>query len=197
MRGEEDPLLRLPGLSREVSHSTGGASPFGAWPQAVSTPPVTATDLCLSRQEEPSQPLLKRGIYALTHKHTAREHNIKQHRNAVALSLPATLLQGQLCHAGRTRGHAGQQNIKGSKLFSDCFVYCASGFWLGGVVILSRLPWAVKAIKAFVLDWCLGKSDPVLGLLLYQVCQVVRYTTCGTLFFFFPSPLSPYPSYST
>lgn len=91
-------------------------------------------------------------------------------------------LQGQLCRAGRTRGQAGQQNIKGSKLFSDYFVYCASGFWLGEAVILPSLPWAVKAIKAFVLDWCLGKSDPVLGLFLYPVCQVACYLwhTCDT-----------------
>lgn len=69
------------------------------------------------------------------------------------------LLQEQLRHIGETRGRAGQQNIKGSKLFSDCFVYCASGFGLGGAVIPSSLPWAARAIKAFVLDWCLGKSD--------------------------------------
>lgn len=69
------------------------------------------------------------------------------------------LLQEQLRHIDGRRGRAGQQNIKGSKLFSDYFVYCASGFGLGGAVILSSLPWAVRAIKAFVLDWCLGKSD--------------------------------------
>lgn len=47
---------------------------------------------------------------------------------------------------------------KGSKLFSDYVVYCASGFWLRGVAILPSLPWAMRATKAFVLDWCLGKS---------------------------------------
>lgn len=77
---------------------------------------------------------------------------------------------------------AGQQNIKGSKLSSDYFVYCASGFWRGGAIILSSLPWAVKARKAFVLDWCLGKTGWSLSLFLYQVCQVVRYVW-NTYFF--------------
>lgn len=137
---------------------------------------------CLSRQEKPSQSLLGWGIYAVTHKHGAQEYNIKHHPNAVALSIPVTLLQAQLCHTGGTRGHAGQQNIKGSKLFSDYFVYCASGFWLDGVAILSSLPRAVKAAKMFVLDGCSGKSA-VLGLLLYQVCQIPCYMW-HTFFFF-------------
>lgn len=132
------------------------------------------------------QPLL----LADTQAHSSRtQHQMTQS----CCSSESSSNQGQLCHAGGTKGHAGQQNIKSSKLFSDYFVYCASGFWLGGVVILSSLPWAVKAIKAFVLDWHRGKSDRVLALFLHQVCQVVRYVWHSFTFF----PLSPHPSYST
>lgn len=190
MIGEEDPLLQLPGLRWAAPHSVGQAPHHKQFLLLL----LIAPDLCLYRQEMLPQPLLRQRIYAQTHKHTAREHNIKWQRTAVALSFTAILLQGQLCHIGRTRGHTGQQSIKGSKLFSDYFVYCASGFWLGGVVILSSLPWAVKAIKAFVLDWCLGKSGWVLGLFLYQVCQIGCYVWHAFIFLF---SLSPLPDYFT
>lgn len=61
----------------------------------------------------------------MTPKHGAQECDAKRHPNAVSLSSALTL---QLRRAGGTRGHAGHQHITGSKLFSDYFVYCASGF---------------------------------------------------------------------
>lgn len=119
VRGEEDPPLLVPPLSWE--------STIRAYTQAVSAPPVTDTNLCLPRQEKPSQPLLRGGIFALTHKQGAEENDGERHPSA-ALSSAVALLQAQLCHTGGTRAHAGQQNITGSKLFRDYFVYCASGF---------------------------------------------------------------------
>lgn len=185
-RGEEHPLLLVALLSWVVLHCTGKAPSESIHKQFLLLLELLQT--CLSRQEKPSQFLLRWGIFALTHKHGAQDYNIKHHPNAVALSFPVTLLQAQLCHTGGASGHAGQQNIKSSKLFSEYFVYCASGFWLEGVTILSSLPWAVKATKMFVLDWCPGKSA-VLGLFLYQVCQIPCYMW-HTFFF----PLSSLPN---
>lgn len=157
-------------------------STIWAYTQAVSAPPTITTNLCLSRQEQPSQSLLRWGICALTHKHRAQDppkywvfqrHHCR-HSCAVQAGQGVTEVSKILRAA----------NCLVTMLFTVQVAFDYKGWQFFPVALGSE---SYKSICTWLVSRETGR---VLGLF---IKSANFYAMCGTLIFF---SLSSLPNYS-